>query len=148
MTNFVRWTFATVLHISRRFYALLARFSFGPEKGAPMRTTLLVAITSLTVTGCTSALENPVTLFADPGKYEFHNCEQLAKQRQTAKTREQELKELMDRAEQGTGGAFVNVIAYKSDYVAVTEELKVIEGTMRVKKCSTQENWGSTSAIR
>jgi hypothetical protein len=27
---------------------------------------------------CTSALENPVTVFADPGKYEFHNCEQLA----------------------------------------------------------------------
>jgi hypothetical protein len=40
------------------------------------------------------------------------------------------------------------VIAYKGDYVAVTEELKVIEGTMRVKRCSTPENWGSTSAIR
>jgi hypothetical protein len=25
---------------------------------------------------CTSALENPVTVFADPGQYEFHNCEQ------------------------------------------------------------------------
>ena len=113
-----------------------------------MRITLLMAITSLTVTACTSALENPVTLFADPGKYEFHNCEQLAKARQAAKTKEEELKELMNRAEQGTGGAFVNVIAYKSDYVAVTEELKVIEGTMRVKKCSTPENLGSTSAIR
>jgi hypothetical protein len=29
------------------------------------------------------------------------------------KAREQELKQLMDRAEQGTGGALVNVIAYK-----------------------------------
>jgi hypothetical protein len=109
---------------------------------------LLVAITSLTVTACTSALENPVTVFADPGRYEFHNCEQLAEQRRGGKKREQELKQLMDRAERSTGGAFVNVIAYKGDYVAVTEELKVIEGTMRVKKCSTPENWGSTSAIR
>jgi hypothetical protein len=109
---------------------------------------LLIAMTSLTVTACTSALENPVTFFADPGRYEFHNCEQLAQQRQSAKTREQELKQLMDRAERSTGGTFVNVIAYKGDYVAATEEVKVIEGTMRVKKCSTPENWGSTSAIR
>jgi hypothetical protein len=71
----------------------------------------------------------------------------LAEQRRVGKIREQELKQLMNRAEQSTGGAFVNVIAYKADYVAVTEELKVIEGTMRVKKCRP-ENWGSTSAIR
>jgi hypothetical protein len=113
-----------------------------------MRITLLVAITSLTVTACTSALENPVTVFADPGKYEFHNCEQLAEQRRAGKKREQELRQLMDRAEQSATGAFVNVIAYKGDYVAVREELKVIDGTMRVKKCSTPENWSSTSAIR
>ena len=116
--------------------------------GAPMRTTPLVAITSLTVIACTSTVENSVTLFADPGRYEFQNCENLAKLRQTAKTREQDLAELMNRADQGTGGAFVNVIAYKGDYVAAREELKVIESTMRVKKCSTPENWSSTSAIR
>jgi hypothetical protein len=89
-----------------------------------------------------------VTFLADPGRYEFHNCEQLAEQRRVGKTREQELKQLMNRAEQSTGGAFVNVIAYKGDYVAITEELKVIEGTIRVRKCSTPENWSSTSAIR
>ena len=113
-----------------------------------MRITPLVAITCLTVTACTSTVENPVTLFADPGRYEFQDCENLAKLRQTAKTREQDLAELMNRADQGTGGAFVNVIAYKGDYVATREDLKVIEGTMRVKKCSIPENWSSTSAIR
>src|ERR687888_1567615 len=97
---------------------------------------------------CTSALENPVTMFADPGKYEFHNCEQLAVQRVAAKTREEELKRLMNRAEQSTGGTLVNVLAYKGDYVAVTEELKVIDMTLRVKKCPTAENWGSSSAVR
>jgi hypothetical protein len=97
---------------------------------------------------CTSALENPVTVFADPGQYEFHNCEQLAVQRAAAKAREEELKRLMNRAEQSTGGTLVNVIAYKSNYVAVTEELKVIDMTLRVKKCPTAENWGSSSAAR
>jgi hypothetical protein len=71
---------------------------------------------------------------ADPGRYEFFNCEQLAVQRVAGKAREQELKQLMNRAEQGAGGTLVNVIAYKGDYVAVTEELKVIDMTLRVKK--------------
>ena len=65
------------------------------------------------------------TVFADPGQYEFLNCEQLAAQRTTRKAREQELKLLMDRAEQSTGGAFVNLIAYKSDYVTAQEDLNL-----------------------
>jgi hypothetical protein len=63
---------------------------------------------------CASGLENPFTVFADPGQYEFLNCEQLAAQRTARKAREQELKLLMDKTEQSTGGAFVNLIAYKS----------------------------------
>jgi len=42
----------------------------------------------------------------------------LAVQRVAGKAREQELKQLMNRAEQGAGGTLVNVIAYKGDYVA------------------------------
>ena len=97
---------------------------------------------------CASALENPFTVFADPGQYEFLDCEQLAAQRAGRQARAQELKLLMDKAEQSTGGAFVNVVAYKSDYVAAQEDLKVIASTARVKKCSTPENWRSSSAMR
>jgi hypothetical protein len=32
--------------------------------------------------GCTSIGSNPLTLLADPGKYQFTGCEQLAKQPQ------------------------------------------------------------------
>src|SRR5262249_10828722 len=77
---------------------------------------------------CASALENPFTVFADPGQYEFLDCEQLAAQRAGRQARAQELKLLMDKAEQSTGGAFVNVVAYKSDCVAAQEDLKVIAG--------------------
>jgi hypothetical protein len=42
-------------------------------------------------------------------------------------TREQEVKLLMDRAEQSPGGPLVNVLAYKGDYVASTEELQLLE---------------------
>ena len=92
---------------------------------------------------CTSALENPITVFADPGQYEFYNCEQLAAQRTARKARAV----LMDKAEGSTGDAFVNLIAYKSDYLTAQEDLKVIDATARVKKCNIPENLRGNSAV-
>ena len=99
--------------------------------------------------GCAStAGSSTATFFADPGKYQFSTCEQLAKHRQQWSSREQELRLLMDRAEQGAGGAFVNVLAYKADYVAASEELKVLENTARAKNCDRPENWKSNSSVK
>jgi hypothetical protein len=86
--------------------------------------------------------------FADPGKYEFYSCEQIAANRKLVGDRVEKLKLLMDKAEKGAGGTVVNVIAYKGEYVMAQDELKVIDATSRDKKCKTPENWSSTSAIR
>ena len=43
--------------------------------------------------------------------------------RSTGRGREQELRQLMDKAEQSAGGAVVNLLAYKADHVAAREEL-------------------------
>ena len=99
---------------------------------------------------CASELQNPLMggFFADPGKYEFYSCEQLLPQRTFYQNREQQLKLLMDKARQGTGGAAISVVAYQGEYTATQDELKVIDATARLKKCSTPANWASTSAIR
>jgi hypothetical protein len=107
----------------------------------------LALVISTLLAACTSALEQ-LSVFTDPAKYDFYNCEQLAAQRTARKAREEELKLLMDKAERGTGGAFVNVIAYKADYTEVQEDLKLIERTARTKKCSSPANWQSNSAVR
>jgi hypothetical protein len=62
--------------------------------------------------------------------------------------REQELKQLMDKAEKGTGGTFINVIAYQNDYVSAKEQIKVLTATARAKNCATPENWRSNSSFR
>jgi hypothetical protein len=49
--------------------------------------------------------------------------------------REQELRLLMDKAKQGTGGAVVNVIGYQSDIWRSAKSLKVIDPTVRAKNC-------------
>ena len=103
-----------------------------------MRITPFVAfILPALLAACASELQNPLMggFFADPGKYEYHSCEQIAAQRTYWAGRELEMKLLMDKADQGTGGAVVNVIAYQGDYVLAREELKVIDATARAKNC-------------
>jgi hypothetical protein len=98
------------------------------------RTLLLVAMCTL-VAGCATS-DGPY-FFADAGKYQFHSCEQLATVSKQKHDRQRELKELIDKAEQAAGGQIVSVLAYRSDYVAVNEELQVIDSTVRDKKCAT-----------
>jgi len=116
-----------------------------------MRITPFVAlIFPALLAACASELQNPLMggFLADPGKYEFYSCEQLVPQRAFHANREQQLKLLMDKARQGTGGAAISLVAYQGEYTATQDELKVIDATARLKKCSTPANWTSTSAIR
>ena len=83
---------------------------------------------------------NPLTVFADPGKYQYFSCEQIAANRTVWSAKEQELKMLMDKADQGTGGAIVNMMAYKADYVAATEEIKVLDFSAHAKNCEIPAN--------
>ena len=107
-------------------------------------------IFSALLAACASEISNPLMggAFVDPGKYEFYSCEQIAANRKRVEDQVEKLKLLMDKAEKGAGGAVVNVIAYKGDYVMAQDELKLIDATARDKKCKTPENWESSSAIR
>jgi hypothetical protein len=100
------------------------------------------------LSACSSAGDSQLTLFAEPGVYRYHSCDQIANIRKYWSTREQELKELMARAEKSTGGAVINGIAYQTDYVNAREQVGVLDATARSKNCKTPENWGSSSSIR
>ena len=80
---------------------------------------------------CAPVAMGPTTYFADPGQYEYFSCGLLAERHKFWAERELELKLLMDKAEQASGGTF----AYKGDHVAAREELKIIDETRRAKKC-------------
>jgi hypothetical protein len=55
---------------------------------------------------------------------------------------------LIDKAGQGAAGAFVGTIAYKTDYLAATEDLKLLDLAAREKNCLTSETWQSNTVIR
>jgi len=109
---------------------------------------LVALLAGAFLAGCSSAGDSPFTLFADPGKYEYFSCEQITAQRKHWSSREQELKALMTKAEQDTGGVIVNVLAYKADHVAAGEQVKLIEEAVRAKNCETPASWRSNSVVR
>ena len=88
------------------------------------------------------------TLFVEPGKYAFHSCAQIADQIKSWTKRREELKSLMERADQSAGGAAVSLIAYRADYVAAGEELDQLHATAHEKKCDQDATWGSSTVIR
>ena len=123
------------------------------DKPSPARVTLIaLAVGGLLVgpvlSACSSAGDTQLTFFAEPGIYQYHTCDQIANIRKYWSTREQELRELMARAEKSTGGAAINVIAYQTDYVMAREQVGVLDATARSKNCATPENWRSSSSIR
>ena len=115
---------------------------------APLAGALAASGLAVALAACSTANDSSFTVFADPAKYLYYSCPQLAAQKKHWTTREQELQQLMDKAEQGAGGAVVNLIAYRADHVAATEELKLLDRMTREKKCETPASWQSNSVIR
>lgn len=106
-------------------------------------------VLTMVLGGCsTPGVDSSFTVFADPGKYLYYSCDQINAQLKHWTTREQDLRLLMEKAEQGAGGAVVNLIAYKADHVAATEELKLLGRAARDKSCTTPGSWGSNTVIR
>jgi hypothetical protein len=94
---------------------------------------VLALLTALA--GCGSSMENQFTVFADPGKYEFYTCKQINDAKRNDIARQSDLKGLIEKAERSTSGAVIGALAYRSDYIAIGEDLKVVEATERIKNC-------------
>ena len=111
------------------------------------RAALLAAIL-VGVAACSTSSRVDVMLFADPGKYEYHNCDQILKAGNAVADRELKLRTLIQKAEQSAGGSVVSTLAYRGEYRTVVEELGVIDTVSRRKNCLTPPTWRSSTAIQ
>jgi hypothetical protein len=87
--------------------------------------------------GCASTL-SAVDPFTAPAKFQFLRCEDIAKRLAATQTREQELRGLMDRANNGVGGSAVNVLVYQPDLQTVQSELRQLRETAGEKRCADE----------
>jgi hypothetical protein len=133
------------------------RFAEGRQAsstGATMRampfaaTVACAALGCAFLTACSSGGDTSFTFLADPGKYAFYSCEQLATDMTALTKRRRDLKTLMDRADQSAGGAAVGLMAYRTDYISAGEDQKLLETAARSKNCAQPETWLSNAAVR
>ena len=76
---------------------------------------------ALIVTGCGS--DGPGAIWVDPGKYTFYKCDDLARRWKALITREDELRGLIEKANESAAGAVIGSVAYRSDYEVVLSEV-------------------------
>jgi hypothetical protein len=75
-------------------------------------------------------------IFVDPGRYSLYHCDELATRRKALITRENELRGLIEKANESAGGAVIGSLAYRSDYESVLAEEKLLQRKAAEKNCS------------
>jgi hypothetical protein len=83
--------------------------------------------------GCTS--NDSGELLIDPGRYAVYKCDDLAARWKIVSAREKELRGLMERAAQTSGGAVVGSLTYRVDYDAVISDERLLQRTAAEKNC-------------
>jgi hypothetical protein len=107
---------------------------------------LLVCSFAVALVGCTNGAGS---LLIDPGRYDAFHCDDLAARWKVLVAREKELRDLMDRADQGGGGgAVIGSLAYRTDYESVRSEEKLLQRTATEKNCSPASQFQSDQVIR
>jgi hypothetical protein len=103
--------------------------------GLPVRMRSVAVLLAAGLGACALATDDFAPVFTDPTKYDFLPCPELAKREALIAKREQELRELMDKSAQSTGGAVVNALAYRTDYLNARGELKLVQEVAQRKDC-------------
>jgi hypothetical protein len=82
-----------------------------------------------------SGCESADRLFSVPGNFDYFSCSSIAATTTATLKRQQELQELIDRAEQDTGGALVAAAAYRTEYFKTRGDLKQLAEAAQAKNC-------------
>ncbi len=84
--------------------------------------------------GC-STKQDMGTFFVDPGRYSAFHCKDFAPALAAQTTRERDLRNLMDRASEGGGGAVIGNLSYRADYEKVLAEETELRRAAAEKNC-------------
>jgi hypothetical protein len=103
-------------------------------------------LTAATLSGCGG--DGVGSLMVDPARYDGYHCQGLAEQLKGLQAREKQLRDLMDKANESSGGKVIGALAYSSDYQTVLEQEKVLKRTAEKQKCQFTAAYTSDQTIR
>jgi len=85
--------------------------------------------------GCGISEGGVGTLALDPGRYVLYHCSDLVARLNALIAREKELRNLMDKAGESTGGALIGALSYRTEYETVLSDQKLVRRVAAEKKC-------------
>lgn len=74
-------------------------------------------------------------LMVDPARYDGYRCNDLVSLWKTLVAREQQLRNLINRADDSGGGVVIGALTYRGDYQTVLEQEKVLQRAAAAQKC-------------
>jgi hypothetical protein len=108
-----------------------------------------VAVGAIALAGC-GMTDSMGSFWVDPARYTAYRCKDLAVEAKNLADREKQLRDLMSKASEGTGGAVIGTLTYRSDYQTVLEQEKLLKRTTAEKNCppATTTTYTSDQTIR
>ncbi len=85
--------------------------------------------------GCGVSEQGIGILTLDPGRYVLYHCNDLVDRLKNLINREKELRNLMDKASESTGGALIGALSYRTEYETVLSDQKLVRRVAAEKKC-------------
>jgi hypothetical protein len=84
--------------------------------------------------GC-SANDDVGKFIVDPGHYSVYHCKDFKPRLASLTARAQQLRNLMDKASEGDGGAVIGNLSYRAEYENVLGEEQVLRRAAAEKNC-------------
>jgi hypothetical protein len=110
--------------------AIIDRLGYGRRRAAVP----ILAFVVTALCGCTSS-DGVGTFIVDPGHYSAYHCKDFGAKLTQLVAREQALRELMDKASEGSGGALIGNLTYRAEYEDVLGEEKLLRRSAAEKNC-------------
>ncbi len=86
-------------------------------------------------------------LIIDPSHFDGYHCKGLVTQWKALVEREKQLRALMSKADEGTAGAVIGTLTYRTDYETVMSEEKLLQRTAAEKNCVLVATYQSDQTI-
>ena len=87
--------------------------------------------------GCAGTTGPSQSFYAQPGKFHFLRCQDIALRQTAIANREKELNSLIDRANQAAGGSVISAMVYGPDLQQVRADARQLQETANEKNCDT-----------
>jgi len=96
---------------------------------------LIAALAAGALGGCGVSEQGIGSLAVDPGRYALYHCNDLVERLRALTDREGELRNLMDKANEGPAGAVMGALSYRTEYETVLSDQKLVRRMAAEKKC-------------